>query len=106
MSGMSGAIPSSPIGMTCERLVITTVLLNPDMNILPTLSVGDKLDIEIDPNVGVVANAAGQCVGSIVVEPTTMDKLIECMDGGTIYKGTIIELDPTVGLCRIRITVV
>lgn len=103
MSGMSGVIPSGPIGMTCERFTEVTVLLKPDMAVLASLSVGDVLDIEIDPNVGVVAMTAGQYVGSIVIDPSKMDKLIDCIDGGTCYKGTVIELDIPNGVCRIRI---
>lgn len=106
MSGMSGVIPSGPIGMTCERLTFETVLVNPDMNILPTLSGGDVLDIEIDPNRGVIATMTGVFVGGIVVASTQMDKLIECLDGGTVYKGTITELDIPNGVCRIKVRAV
>lgn len=106
MSGTSGYIPSTPVRNSCEQLVIETVLVNPDTAILPTLIVGGLLKIEIDSNIGVVSKCKERIVGVVLVEPNKMDKLIDCIDGGTIYKGQIIELDPSNGVCRVRISAV
>lgn len=106
MSGMSGTIFVPPINNSCEKFTFETVLVNPDTTILPTLRIDDDLKIEIDPNIGIVAKANDQIVGTVLTDPWKMDKLIECMDGGTVYKGTIIELDVPNGVCRIKITAV
>lgn len=102
MSGMSGSISSFP-AVSCERLTFTTVLVNPDMEILPTLSVGDVLVISVDTTMGFVASKDGHIVGGIQYDPSTIDKLISCMDGGTQYGGEIIELNITEGICRVRV---
>lgn len=106
MSGASGSTFSLPVeNFSCERLVITTVLTNPNMAIIRNLHIGDTLDIEIVPNTGVIAKANGQTAGIVQVGSNTMDKLIDCIDGGTVYIGTVIDLDITNGVCRIKISV-
>lgn len=104
MSGMSGTIFVPPINNSCERFTFKTVLVNPDTTVLPTLKIDDDLNIEIDSSIGIVAKVNGQIVGNVLTDEGKMDKLIECMDGGTVYKGTIIELDIPNGVCRIRIS--
>ena len=104
MSGMSGTIFVPHINNSCEKLSIKTTLVNPNTTILPTLKIGDVLTIEINSSIGIVAEANGQFVGNVVTDAENMDKLIECMNGGTVYKGTIIELDITKGV-RIKISV-
>ncbi len=106
MSGASGSSYSLPVEkFSCERLVITTVLTNPVMAIIQNLHIGDILDIEIVPNTGVIAKANGQTAGIVQVVSYTMDKLIDCIEGGTVYIGTVIDLDITNGVCRIKISV-
>lgn len=106
MSGASGTIFSLPSeSFSCEKLVITTVLVNPVMAIIRNLNINDILDIEIVSNIGVIAKANGQIAGIVRVDSTNMDKLIDCIEGGTVYKGTVIGLDIPNGVCRIRISV-
>ena len=106
MSGASGTIFSPFVeNFSCEKLVIITVLVNPVMAIVRNLKINDILDIEIDPNEGVIAKANGQTAGTVRVDPVNMDRLIDCIDGGTVYKGTVKELDIANGICRIKISV-
>lgn len=106
MSGSSGPMFSPYVeNFSCEKLVITTVLVNPVMAIIQNLHIGEILNIEIVPNTGVIAKANGQTAGIVQVGSYTMDKLIDCIEGGTVYIGTVIDLDITNGVCRIKISV-
>ncbi|MDE5998315.1 MAG: hypothetical protein K2G77_08925 [Muribaculaceae bacterium] len=105
MSGASGSYSLPIENFSCEKLVITTVLTNPVMAIIQNLHIGDILDIEIVPNTGVIAKANSQTAGIVQVGSYTMDKLIDCIDGGTVYIGTVMDLDITNGVCRIKISV-
>lgn len=104
MSGMSGTIFSPPLSNSCEKFTFETVLVKPNTTILKTLNVNEDLQIKIESTIGIVAKANGQIVGNVLTDPGKMDKLIKCMDGGTVYKGTIIGLDTPNGVCRIKIS--
>lgn len=104
MSGMSGYIPSYSLNNSCERLTFTTTLVNPNLDILKNLSKDEILVINIFPDRGVVALKDENVVGNVLVNASYMDKLISCIDGGTIYEGEVVELDPTDGVCKIKVS--
>ncbi|MBO5443884.1 MAG: hypothetical protein J5995_00845 [Muribaculaceae bacterium] len=106
MSGMSGSLISPIFGSSCEMLSFETVLIKPVTAVLQTLKIHDVLQIEIVSNVGVIAKFNSQTVGIVLAVPSKMDKLIECIDKGTVYKGTITSLDIPNGVCSIKISAV
>lgn len=105
MSGMSGSLISPIFGSSCEMLSFETVLIKPVTAVLQTLKIHDVLQIEIVSNVGVIAKFNSQTIGIVSPYPNIMDKLIDCIDKGTVYKGTITSLDIPNGVCRIKISV-
>lgn len=95
MSGSSGS--SSGIGFSvgadsCESMVITTQLNSPKPAVVEKIRVGDKLDVasvQMGGTTAVVAMHGGELAGGLA--SPDLQKLRECLAGGTYYVATVIE---------------
>ena len=94
MSGTSGS--SSGIGFStgassCESLVITTQLNSPKPAVVAQINVGDTLDVTIQQMgaaAAVVALYRGLLAGGLA--SPDLQKLRECLAGGTQYVATVV----------------
>lgn len=82
----------------CDDLIIRVRLSSVDEAILETISVSDRLSIDILENSIVAKNAFG-IVGSIASRDIV--SLLECIKEGKVFIGTVIEVDD--GKCIINI---
>lgn len=90
-SGSSGGIGYSTGADSCESLVITTQLNSPKPAVVEKICVGDKLDVvtvQMGATTAVVAMHGGDLAGGLA--SPDLQKLRECLAGGTYYVATVI----------------
>jgi len=97
MSGSGGGGPGgSSFGdapVSCERLVIETILSSPKANVVAKLKVGDILDVRLEEQAGTVVVAlylGDEKAGGITSAST--NRLRECIDLGTQYTATVMSI--------------
>lgn len=86
------------VTVSCELLVVETVLVEPNMEILQTLKVDDVLTIGINWR-SVEALYGEEIVGKIQTPENS--RIIECMDAGTIYMADILSIEGK--KCKVKI---
>lgn len=95
MSGSSGSydgIGFSTGASSCESLVITTQLNSPKPAVVAQINDGDTLDVTIQQMgaaAAVVALYRGELAGGLA--SPDLQKLRECLAGGTRYVATVVE---------------
>lgn len=102
MGGSGGSSSFGALGprdrqeISCESLRFRTAVISPELGVLRTLSVGDPLFVVIHqdegepPSINVVTSK-GQILGSLL--PSSLGRLIQCINGGTIYEAEIVEIN-------------
>lgn len=91
-SGGSGSWEAPPT--RCELLVITTQLSSPKAAVIAKISVGDVLDVALQPSPGgmlVVVLRSGELAGGLA--SPDLQRLRECLEGGTLYAATVTEIN-------------
>lgn len=84
--------------VSCEMLVVETVLMQPDERLLVTLHVGQVLTVHVMEE-SVYVMFGDQIIGYVEVPENS--KIIECMTSGTFYVAEILELEGTI--CKVKI---
>ncbi len=84
--------------VSCEKLVIETVLMQPNEELVAILKVGQVLTVHVKDE-SVYVMFGDQVVG--YVETLQNDKIIKCMEAGTIYVADIKEINKTT--CKVQI---
>lgn len=78
----------------CEKLVIDTQLSSPKAPVVSQISVGDILDVALQPGAGgvlVVVLHKGQLAGGLA--SPDLQRLRECMQGGTQYVAKVTAIN-------------
>lgn len=91
-SGSTGGIGFSTGASSCESLVITTQLNSPKPAVVAQINVGDTLEVTIQQMgaaAAVVALYRGQLAGGLA--SPDLQKLRECLAGGTRYLATVVR---------------
>jgi hypothetical protein len=80
--------------------------MSPDPAILPTLLVGQRLDIKLRTVTGplLAFTKAGALVGSVFLPGSTSGEFISCINDGYEYEGKITTL--VGGLCELLISAI
>lgn len=84
--------------LTCEMLVVETVLTKPNEELLVTLTIGQVLTVHVQGHC-VYVMFGDQIVG--YVEAPENSRIIECVEAGTFYVAEILELTGTI--CKVKI---
>ena len=84
--------------VSCEKLVVETVLMQPNEELVTILKVGQVLTVHVKDG-SVYVMFGDQIVG--YVETPQNDKIIECMEAGTFYVADIKDLNETT--CKVEI---
>jgi len=95
----SGAFRSSEI--SCDKLGFECQLHSPNPAVVPQLSVGDLLTIQLTQGARLVAEAYwhGQVAGSIL--SAQLQKFLDCLQQGYSYQATVLSI--TGGSVRVRV---
>lgn len=86
------------VTVACELLVVETVLVQPDAEVLSTLKIGNILTINI--NGGRIEAQYGEDVVGGVQTPENK-RIIECMEAGTVYVADIKSIEGE--KCKVKI---
>lgn len=90
-SGSTGGIGFSTGASSCESLVISTQLNSPKPAVVAQINVGDTLEVtiqQVGAAAAVVALYRGQLAGGLA--SPDLQKLRECLAGGTQYVATVV----------------
>lgn len=101
-SNWSGGGASTDSGVSCEELVIETQLSSPVAAVIAGVNIGDVLPVEIrtvSGTVVVIVTHKGAVAGGLA--SPQLQRLRECMNGGTVYKATV--LSKSNGQVRVRV---
>lgn len=109
MSGSSSTSDWSPGGggapnqNDCVSLTGRGTIMTPDPTILPLLSVGEFVDVDLRSVTGPLQalTLSGQLIGSIFLPGDLPANFIFCINDGKEYQGRITTLDG--GLCELLI---
>lgn len=88
------------VTVSCEMLVVVTVLTHPNEELLATLEVGQILTVHVQEE-RVYVMYGDQIAG--YVEAPEKKCIIECVKAGTFYVAEILELEGAV--CNVKIHV-
>jgi len=102
-SGSSTNVPPRENGekTKCDMLSFLTYLSSPVPSIIKRLKVGSVLEIELDPNTGVIgAYLNNKIAGSIT--SSRLAELLKCMNNGYVYIATVQSISG--GSCQILIS--
>lgn len=86
------------VTVSCEMLVVITVLTHPNEDLLATLDVGQILTVHVQEE-RVFVMYGDQVAG--YVEAPENCRIIECVKAGTFYVAEILELEEVV--CKVKI---
>lgn len=86
------------VTVSCEMLVVLTVLTHPNEELLAKLEVGKILTVHVQEE-RVYVMYGDQVVG--YVETPENSRIIECVKAGTFYVAEILELEGAV--CNVKI---
>lgn len=103
MSGSSGGNRFDfDVPKDCNSLKIRTNLASPDPLVIPTLAIGDTLDVYLTPPVGPIQLIAknGKIAGSIL--PIDLEQLINCITQGHDYVAKVLNISGA--NCEVLIT--
>lgn len=109
MSGSSSS-DDSPIGggssnfTDCVNLTGRGMIMSPDPAILPLLTVGDNVTVNLRSVTGPLQALmlTGELIGNIFLPGNLSAQFISCINDANEYKGKITSLDG--GLCELFIT--
>jgi hypothetical protein len=102
MSGHGGGGERPPVNsIDCRAIVIKTSIVSPDPDVLATLNESDDLKIVLHSATGplMALTDNNQVLGAVFTNSPTM--LIQCINEGTDYIATILNIDG--GECQILI---
>jgi len=92
--------PPTPPANPCSRLSFRATVNSPKPEVISHLSVGDVLDVVLNPQgQGVVLERNGGLAGSIVGPQVA--QLVNCINSSFDYQATVVQLDG--GHCVVRI---
>lgn len=104
MSGSSGGGGGSwdPPPTVCDLLDISTQLSSPKAAVIAGLAVGDVLEVALQSGAGtvVVVLSHGQVAGGLA--SPDVQRLRECLEGGTQYSAVIREINDAQVKVRVR----
>lgn len=86
------------VTVSCELLVVETVLVEPNLEVLQRLEVGNVLTIDINWR-SIEALYGEDVVGKIQTPENS--RIIECLDAGTIYVADILSIEEE--KCKVKI---
>ena len=97
MTGGGGGGPYVPpvrrrVTVSCETLVVETVLMKPNEELIATLKVGQVLTVHVKEE-SIYVMLGDQIAGYI--ETPQNSQIIECMTAGTFYVAEIKEIEGT-----------
>ena len=100
--GGGGSWDSQPTA--CDLLDISTQLSSPKAAVIAGLAVGDVLDVALQAGAGtaVVVLRDGQLAGGLA--SPDVQRLRECMEGGTQYSAVVREINDAQVKIRVRAT--
>lgn len=87
-NGFGGGFERSTI--TCESLVLNTQIASPQPAVIRQLSVNDTLQVElqdVNTTTAIVLRHDGQIAGAVAAPD--MQRLRECIEGGTQYEAKV-----------------
>lgn len=103
MSGGPGGVSTGGRGgepeLTCETLILNTVLNSPNPEVVSGLDEGDALDIKVQGKSLIAVTQGGGIAGSITLP--LMAKILECIRQGFEYVAIVKKIDG--GRCDIEI---
>lgn len=99
-SGSGGYTP--PPSSPCARLIFQATLNSPNPGVVGLLSVGDSLEVLLNPQgQGVTVEFNGEVAGAITAMQVA--QLINCMNSGFLYQAIVLQIEG--GRCVVRIEV-
>jgi len=86
--GGGGGLPS----FDCAKVSIKTNVISPDPTVLSTLVAGNLLDISLSTATGplIAVTRSGNVLGAVFTKDPA--SLISCINGGYVYKATILSI--------------
>ena len=84
--------------VSCERLVVETVLMRPNEELIAELQPKQVLTVHINDN-DIIVMFGDQVAG--VIETPHNQQIIKCMEVGTFYVAEILSIQETI--CKVKI---